>query len=298
MSSSCVLCDRAFKSKTAFNQHKRDSPAHKHDCESCDRSFSSGTALSQHLQDSSEHAPSFAGEEVQHHNIRPLTKLVPYNGIAASEIQLVYQVAFKLRHSNLEPRRIVEITKTTLETRIVSAIIDGALRLVPPDQDDPAREAIRMQKIRNRTERASQAEKAFVNRVRAYQHNMMDEMQQKQNMRHLAHNKVVQKTKITPDILFDSPTIVHGVLCHWIEYKDTFGFKQNPFMHKQHVKQLRKYAMTLGSGIVVYSLEFESELLCIEKVTCFREAEVIDWLDSQISKRRGRRGGYDGRSGR
>ncbi|KAF2258834.1 hypothetical protein CC78DRAFT_586645 [Lojkania enalia] len=234
----------------ALDQHKRDSPIHKHDCKTCDCSFANGTALAQHLQNSSVHASSFA---------------VPYNGIPASEIRPVYQVDLKLRHSNPEPRRIIELTRTTLETRIVSAIIDGALRLLPPDQD-PAREAIRMQKIRDRTERASQAEKLF-------------------NMRHSAGNEVVQKTKITPDILFSSPTIVHGVLCHWIEYKDTFGFKQNPFVHKQHLKQFRKYATTLGSGMVVYSVGFESELLRVEGVTCFREAEVMGWLDSKISQR-------------
>jgi hypothetical protein len=64
--------------------------------------------------------------------------------------------------------------------------------------------------------------------------------------------------------------------------KDTFGFKQNLIVHKQHLKQFRNYATTLGSGIVVYNVRFQSELLCIEGITCAREAEVVDWLNSRI----------------
>lgn len=110
---------------------------------------------------------------------------------------------------------------------------------------------------------------------------MMDEMQQKQKMRESVENEVILRTTLTPDVLFESPTMVHGIPCNWIEYKDTFGFKQNPFMHKQHLKQFRKYANTFGSGMVVYSLGFQSELLCIKGVTCFREAEIINWLTSK-----------------
>jgi len=208
--------------------------------------------------------------------------LVLYHGILSSEINLVYKAALRLRFSNPDSSQIIAITGTTIGAGIVSAIIEGALRLVPPDRD-PAGEAIRKQKNLVRAERALCAESSFVDKVRTFQDNLMDEMQQKRQLRDAAGDGMTQNIKITPDILFRTPTMIHGILCHWIEYKHTFGFKMDPFVHRKHLKQYRKYATILGSGMVVYSLGFESQLLRIEGVACFREAEVVGWLDSQKS---------------
>lgn len=141
---------------------------------------------------------------------------------------------------------------------------------------------MRKQRQQARAERALQAEEDFVKIVRAFQNQMMDEMQQSQTLQDAASNGQNTTIKITPDILFLTPTIINGILCHWIEYKDTFGFKADPFVHKKNCKQYRKYATTFGGGMVVYKLGYQTELLRIEGVVCFREAEVIDWINRQL----------------
>ena len=90
---------------------------------------------------------------------------------------------------------------------------------------------------------------------------------------------------MTPDILFLVPIVINGVLCHWIEYKDTFGFQADPFVHKRNCKQYRKYATTFGSGMVVYKLGYQTKLLNIEGGFGFRKAEVIDWISCQLVSR-------------
>ncbi|OAL23216.1 hypothetical protein AYO20_11028 [Fonsecaea nubica] len=55
MGSSCVSCNRTFRSEEGLRQHMRDSPAHASNCETCNRSFGSAEALKQHLRDSPFH---------------------------------------------------------------------------------------------------------------------------------------------------------------------------------------------------------------------------------------------------
>ena len=119
--------------------------------------------------------------------------------------------------------------------------------------------------------------------VRAFQIEMVDGRQQSQSIRNSIIDGKNVMSKMTPNILFLTPTIINGVLCHWIEYKNTFGFKSDPFVHPKNRKQYQKYATTFGSGMVVYKLGYQTELLSIEGVVCFREAEVIDWIKHQVS---------------
>jgi hypothetical protein len=88
--------------------------------------------------------------------------------------------------------------------------------------------------------------------------------------------------RATPDVLFVEPTDINGVVCHWIEYKNMFGFKQNPFVQSKIKQQCRRYALLFGSGIVVYRLGFESSLLNLEGVHVMREQEISLWIRPRI----------------
>lgn len=66
----------------------------------------------------------------------------------------------------------------------------------------------------------------------------------------------------------------------WVEYKDTFGFRDDSFVASKHKTQLEKYASQLGTGIVVFKLGFEAAHIRVPGVVCFREAEVLQWLST------------------
>ena len=194
-----------------------------------------------------------------------------YNGIQVSQIRPVFQAACRLRFTNPQPDHTIAITRTRLEIEVVSAIIAGAVRLVPRSKN-PAERATQIQKQRARSEKAAQAEQAFVERMRIYQPRLMDEQAQK---------NAFDRPSMTPDILFLTPTVVKDVLCRWIEYKDSFGFQADPYVFKKTRKQVRSYVMRYGSGMIVYMLGFQVDLLSIEGVTCLREAEVLSWIRAQ-----------------
>jgi uncharacterized Zn-finger protein len=81
LSFNCEICNRAFGSEEALEQHLRDSPVHtiSFNCETCDRAFNNEEALEQHLRDSPIHAlvfdceichRSFSSEEALKHHLR------------------------------------------------------------------------------------------------------------------------------------------------------------------------------------------------------------------------------------
>ena len=75
---------------------------------------------------------------------------------------------------------------------------------------------------------------------------------------------------------------VVGHLCQWLEYKNFFGFRENPYVGPRNKKQLRKYATQLGPGAVVHALGFETGHIDIEGVKAFREKEVRQSLTMQL----------------
>jgi len=125
---------------------------------------------------------------------------------------------------------------------------------------------------------ALEAETAFVTCVKSIAPSCLDERQQKD----IAARKMIEGCRdvvpLTPDILLVAPTRICGSVCHWIEYKNYFGFKSDPFLHKRNRAQFKRYVAAYSSGMVVYKLGFETGLLSIEGVCCFREAEVVHWL--------------------
>ena len=68
-------------------------------------------------------------------------------------------------------------------------------------------------------------------------------------------------------------------MCTWLEYKNYFGFRSNPFVASASKKQYQKYAAQIGPGAVVYRLGFESGHVNIDGVMTFREKEVLQDLE-------------------
>ena len=72
------------------------------------------------------------------------------------------------------------------------------------------------------------------------------------------------------------------MLCHWTEYKHSFGFRSDSFMHKQDYKRYRRWAETVGGGIVVHKVGHQVDLLHSVGVVCFREAEFLESIERQL----------------
>jgi len=243
----CTPCDRSFGSHQALQQHLNSS-AHNFDCDECDRSFCSQQVLQQHL-DSPAHIQVTS---------------VKYSGIPRSVVSPVYTTAFKLRFKQPTVDDILRRTKTELENPIVSALISAALRLLPID-NTPYGIALRTEKHRVKAAEAKCAEDGFCIALSRCGLKYIRESQQ-------------QGEASTPDVLFRNPTIICGHLCFWLEYKNYFGFRANPFVASKNKKQFQKYATQIGPGAVVYKLEFEIDHVNIDGVLSFREKEVLQDL--------------------
>ncbi|KAK4549314.1 hypothetical protein LTR86_011336, partial [Recurvomyces mirabilis] len=106
-----------------------------------------------------------------------------------------------------------------------------------------------------------------------------DERQQNQRIQAAIDEGIPLSCRLTPDVLFDTPTMVFGHMCHWIEYKNTFGFKSSPYVHSKNKAQYQRYVTQIGDGIVVYKLGFESGLITLPNVQVCREAEAFACID-------------------
>ena len=205
----------------------------------------------------------------------------PYTGVPTTQIRPVFRTACKQRFGRVSAESVIAMTGTTLDPDVVSAILEGALRLLPPDGSIEGQER-RKQEMAHKAAHALRAESAFVDQVRRLQPLLQDESQQKERIKAALEDGRSDAIRSTPDILFDHPTNLYGRSCRWVEYKNTFGFKSNPFVHQKHKKQLRKYVATFGPGMVVYKLGFEHGLFQIDGLSCFREQEVIEWIGQVV----------------
>lgn len=201
--------------------------------------------------------------------------VMPYSGVPVHKIKIVFKAACALRHRNPQTEDIVRTTGSGVDREVVSAIIEGALRLLPPDRSGEG-EFLRREKEAIRAAHANAAEHAFVQAIKEYyQGGMRDEYQQKKDIRQAVDNGVENIIKLTPDIMFDTPAEFNGKQICWMEFKNTFGFRKNPFIHKNHIKQVKRYRDALGPGVIVYGLGYEQNLFHIEGVGCYREADVL-----------------------
>ncbi|CZT13841.1 uncharacterized protein RAG0_17333 [Rhynchosporium agropyri] len=250
MAHGCDPCDRYFSSQQALQQHL-DSPAHDFDCDECDRSFNSQQALQQHLN-SSAHIPK---------------DLISYHGVPRAEVAPVFATACRLRFIRPTADSLTKQVKTNLEEAVLSAIMAAALRLLPTD-DTVEGIALRTEQSRVKAAKAKFAEDSFCMDLTRLGYKFRRESQQ-------------EGEAVTPDIRFDEPISVLGELCWWLEFKNYFGFRKNPFVAAKDKRQFLKYATQIGPGAVVYKLGFETSHVNIEGVVTFREKEVLQGLRSQ-----------------
>ncbi|KMW67856.1 uncharacterized protein BDCG_17882 [Blastomyces dermatitidis ER-3] len=122
-------------------------------------------------------------------------------------------------------------------------------------------------------EQARLAETEFTNTIRNLGYVFQTEAEQKESM-----------ISPTPDVRFLDPIPISGHLCFWLEYKNYFGFKANPFIASQNKTQLKKYIAKIGPGGVVFRLGFETDHLNIKGVKAFHEEDLLQCLRASIFK--------------
>lgn len=200
---------------------------------------------------------------------------------ASKRIKVVSKAVRALPFSCPTTADIITATKTGLDAEVFSAILGDALRLLPPD-DTPDGQAMRKTEMALKASHALRAGTAFISSVRRLQPLLLDESQQQERIKAAVEQGATNFVKCTPDILFLSPTWLCDQPCHWVEYKNTFGFKSSPFLHLKQKKQLRRYVAAFGSGMVVDKLGYECDLFAIDGLFYFREEEVLRWINSAV----------------
>lgn len=269
----CDDCDRRFGSEEALQQHLNSS-VHALDCNDCDRRFSSERALQQHL-DSPIHNFGYndcekrfsSDNALQQHLDSPTHVSITisgYSGIPRPIVESVFAIACQLRHRKPSVADVLRRSKFALEDGIVTALLSAALRLLPMDNTVEGI-ALRTEQHRMKRVEAQLAEDYFCVELVRSGYIFLREHQQTGNA-------------VTPDVLFQEPTPVCGHLCLWLEYKNTFGFRSNPYVAASTKKQLQRYATQLGPGAVVYKQGYETGHLSIDGVVSFRENEVLEFF--------------------
>ncbi|KAK1145670.1 hypothetical protein N8T08_003906 [Aspergillus melleus] len=178
-------------------------------------------------------------------------------------------MACHLRFQNPDVNMLLQRVHTELDASVISALIEAALRLLPPD-NSPKGRAEAKDKMQQKQKQALLQETYFIGQIRGLGYRFQTEKEQQE-----------ARQSSTPDIRFLEPISVNGNLCHWIEYKNYFGFKANPFITSKNRKQYRNYASRFGPGAVVYKLGFEVEHVSINGIESFREAEFLYILGQQ-----------------
>ncbi|EMC97240.1 hypothetical protein BAUCODRAFT_444900 [Baudoinia panamericana UAMH 10762] len=211
---------------------------------------------------------------------------VPYMGIPRTKVAIVFRKACELRSGNPTPSDVIQQTETDLENDVVSAILEAALRLLPVDKTPKGTEQ-RQQKADEKRHKAMVAEWAFVDQLCSLDNELLREQEQRDQIIASVRDGNNNVIRLTPDVLFPRLKSVCGIACRWIEYKNTFGFRADPFVAARNKRQLRKYVAVFGNGMVVYKLGFECDFPRIEGVSCLREKEVLEWIEAEKVRRRG-----------
>ena len=280
----CVPCDRQFPNQRSLEQHHQSS---RHRCDHCNRFFKSAHSKEQHTRNSKSHKikqpcstdnnphPQTSPRDCEKANRRMPVMMIgaavhdfvpPYTGIPRATVVPVFKMACRLRFMKPDVNMLLECIDTQLDRMIISALIEAALRLLPPDNTIEGRAEAKV-KIQKKMEQALLNEVSFIDHLRNFGYSFLTEREQKESQLYP-----------TPDIRFLEPISIHGHLCHWLEYKNYFGFKSNPFIASKNKKQLKKYASELGPGAVVYKLGFEVDHIVATGICSFREAEVLHFL--------------------
>jgi len=270
----CGPCQKPFRNHNSLYQHLKSSSQHSW-CDRCKKAFNSNTAKQQHIQDSSRHyvcprhpcCADFESEkELDLHrcvdnnstgygvcsNALSIEEISSdHLGLHRSVIAAVFAFAVRRRFQQPTVELIIRHTKTALDSTIVSALLAAAPHLLPAD-NTPQGVAKRMEREMVWKAEAKSAEDAFLADFKRLGYGYLNEDDQKGLM------------TLTPDIRFNEPTLVCDHLCWWVEYKNFFGCRANPYVASSNKKQFRRYAMETGPGAVVYKLGFETGYVDIE----------------------------------
>ncbi|CDM38413.1 Zinc finger, C2H2 [Penicillium roqueforti FM164] len=287
----CVPCNKQFRSQQALEQHIQVG----HRCELCNKSFQSIHSKRQHTRSAKNHSmenhrpvvkaapPQMPVQDCQEGNDQPPELGIgtngdnlnlTYTGVPRAAVTPVFKIACRLRFMKPDVNMLLRRIDTQLDTMVISALIEAALRLLPPD-NSPNGRAEAEERMRQKRERALIQETSFIDRMRDLGYQFRTEREQKE-----------LRLSPTPDIRFLEPVSVNGHSCYWIEYKNYFGFKANPFITSKNKKQFRKYVSGLGPGAVVYKLGYEIEHIAMIGVETFREAEFLNNLEQESRLRK------------
>lgn len=200
-----------------------------------------------------------------------------YSGIPTDLVKPVFEVACRLRSSKPGADAVIAISRSILPVDVIKAIIKAALRVLPIDSSPEGR-CLRLEAERLSRARAADAEDAFIQGISRSGIRYFTENDQKRSM--MAEIESEKRTHFgpTPDVLLATPILISGNMCHWIEYKNDFGFRKSPFVTSSSRKQFQKYVDNIGPGLVVYKLGFEQGFLNMPGVKFLREAEAISEL--------------------
>ncbi|GAD92764.1 hypothetical protein PVAR5_1360 [Paecilomyces variotii No. 5] len=211
-----------------------------------------------------------------------------YNGVPSAAVGEVFSLALEFRRMKPTVDVIVKVTKTELDREIVSSLIEAALRLLPP-ATTPQGIKEQQEISRRKGELSRRAENEFIDALRKRRLLFLTEKEQQKGQgrgdreeetkeKKKKKKKKQQMSAPTPDIRFKSPVDISGHTCLWLEYKNFFGFRKNPFVAKKNRKQLGRYATEIGPGAVVYRLGYEMGHLDIEGVRVFRQSDLLAQL--------------------
>ncbi|KAJ5559501.1 hypothetical protein N7513_001900 [Penicillium frequentans] len=283
----CVPCERSFSHSTCFGtappvpkalvrdlqqnfqvrwlkkQHTKSSKNHL-DQANCDVIRNNHPSATMNIRRMGSHQTSAMKISMRNDYSTPA-----YTGVPRNMVTPVFKMACRLRFMKPDTNVLLSYIDTQLDHMIISALIEAALRLLPPD-DTPGGRLEAKEIMQQKMERAYLQEVAFVNQVRDFGYQILTEKEQRES-----------QLRSTPDIRFLEPILIDGHLCHWIEFKNYFGFKSNPFIASKNKKQLNRYASEIGPGAVVYKLGFEIDHIVIAGIHSFREAEVLHLLEQQ-----------------
>lgn len=195
-----------------------------------------------------------------------------FEGVSPDVVKAVFKVALRYRRQSPSFDNTKQILKTHLDDSIVRALWNAAERLNSLDET-PEQARLRAETQKERSRLAQLAELSFVQRIRSNGYQVILE-----NEIRLQANEKGLKLPPTPDMTFVSPILIDGKSCGWLEYKDYFGFPDNPFVAQSEKRQLQKYVRHLGPGAVVYALGFQCRYPNIDGVAVFKASDVLQTL--------------------
>ena len=285
----CRDCNRDFQGVDQLNRHLATAPNHAC-CRQCRNGFESARKWNSHFYTSHASAQQTRKVTSNQEELALSTSLrtlaiavvsVPltYCGVPGNLIKPVFKMACQLRFEEPTPELVISRTKTELGHDIVSAIVESALRLLPAENTPQGIQA-RREKAIEKARQAEEAESAFINRLLEIDPHLLREIEQQVQIKAALDAGFDDVSKLTPDARLSKPTLICGKECTWVEFKNTFGFRSSPFVAAKNKKQFSRYASKLGPGMVIFKLGYETNHFRIEGVHCFRETEVVQWLES------------------